>query len=161
MEAALAVIDARNQRRSEKRRQLELALQQARYEAARAQRQYDVADPENCLVAGELERRWNERLVAVRNLEAEIGCLDADKEPILTDAERERLMALGRDLVQAWESPGATSETRKKIIRTVISEIIVDIIGDFGAHHPLARRGPHASHREEEPPRPNALDHRC
>lgn len=130
VEAALAVIDARNQRRSEKRRQLELALQQARYEAARAQRQYDVADPENCLVAGELERRWNERLVAVRNLEAEIGCLDADKEPILTDAERERLMALGRDLVQAWESPGATSETRKKIIRTVISEIIVDIIGD-------------------------------
>jgi len=130
VEAALAVIDARNQRRSEKRRQLELALQQARYEAARAQRQYDVADPENRLVAGELERRWNERLVAVRNLEAEIGRLDADKEPILTDAERERLMALGRDLVQAWESPGATSETRKKIIRTVISEIIVDIIGD-------------------------------
>jgi hypothetical protein len=156
------LIDARNQRRSEKRRQLELALQQARYEAARAQRQYDVADPENRLVAGELERRWNERLVAVRNLEAEIGRLDADKEPILTDAERERLMALGRDLVQAWESPGATSETRKKIIRTVISEIIVDIIGDsLGAHHPLARRGPHASHREEEPPRPNALDHRC
>lgn len=130
VEAALAVIDARNQRRSEKRRQLELALQQARYEATRAQRQYDVADPENRLVAAELERRWNERLVAVRNLEAEIGRLDADKEPILTDAERERLMALGRDLVQAWESPGATSETRKKIIRTVISEIIVDIIGD-------------------------------
>jgi hypothetical protein len=71
------------------------------------------------LVAGELERRWNERLVAVRNLEAEIGRLDADKEPILTDADRKRLMALGRDLVQAWESPGATSETRKKIIRTV------------------------------------------
>jgi hypothetical protein len=133
VEAALAVIDARNQRRSEKRRQLELALQQARYEAARAQRQYDVADPENRLVAGELERRWNERLVAVRNLEAEIGRLDADKEPILTDADRERLMALGRDLVQAWESPGATSETRKKIIRTVISEIIVDIIGDSSA----------------------------
>lgn len=56
VEAALAVIDARNQRRSEKRRQLELALQQARYEAARAQRQYDATDPENCLVASELER---------------------------------------------------------------------------------------------------------
>jgi excisionase family DNA binding protein len=130
VEAALSVIDARNQRRSEKRRQLELALQQARYEAARAQRQYDVADPENRLVTGELERRWNERLVAVRNLEAEIDRLDADGEPILTESDRERLMALGQDLVHAWESPGATSETRKKIIRTVISEIIVDIIGD-------------------------------
>jgi len=109
--------------RSEKKRQLELALQQARYEAARAQRQYDVADPENRLVAGELERRWNERLVAVHNLEVEIDRLDAETEPPLTEADRERLIALGQDLVQAWESPGATSETRKKIIRAVISEI--------------------------------------
>ena len=130
VEAALAVIDARSQRRSEKKGQLELALQQARYEAARAQRQYDAADPENRLVAGELERRWNERLVAVRELELEIDRLDADTAPALTAADRERLMSLGQDLIRAWESPGTTSETRKKIIRTVISEIIVDIVGD-------------------------------
>jgi DNA invertase Pin-like site-specific DNA recombinase len=130
VEAALAVIEARSQQRSEKKAQLELALQQARYEAARAQRQYNAADPENRLVAGELERRWNERLVAVRDLELEIDRLDTDQEPTLTEADRKRLMALGTDLIQAWESPGATSETRKKIIRTVISEIIVDITGD-------------------------------
>jgi DNA invertase Pin-like site-specific DNA recombinase len=130
VEAALAVIDARTRQRSEKKRQLELALQQTRYEAARAQRQYDAADPENRLVAGELERRWNERLVAVHNLEVEIDRLDAETEPPLTEADRERLMALGQNLVQAWESPSSTSETRKKIIRAVISEIIVDILGD-------------------------------
>jgi excisionase family DNA binding protein len=130
VEAALAVIEARSQQRSEKKGQLELALQQARYEAARAQRQYDAADPENRLVASELERRWNERLVAVRDLELEIDRLDADTVPALTEANRERLMALGQDLVRAWESPGTTPETRKKIIRTVISEIIVDIVGD-------------------------------
>jgi excisionase family DNA binding protein len=130
VEAALAVIDTRTQQRSEKKRQLELALQQARYEAARAQRQYDVADPENRLVASELERRWNERLLAIHNLEVEIDRHDVEMEPPLTEADRERLMALGQDLVQAWESPSATSETRKKIIRTIISEIIVDILGD-------------------------------
>jgi len=130
VEAALAAIEARGQRRSEKKDHLELALQQARYEAARAQRQYDATDPENRLVAGELERRWNERLVAVRDLELEIDRLDADEAPALTVADRERLMALGRDLLRAWESPGTTPETRKKIIRTVISEIIVDIVGD-------------------------------
>jgi hypothetical protein len=81
-------------------------------------------------VAGELERRWNERLVAIRDLELEIDRLDADEAPALTVADRERLMALGRDLLRAWESPGTTPETRKKIIRTVISEIIVDIVGD-------------------------------
>lgn len=130
VEAALAAIEARSQLRSEKKAQFELALQQARYEAARAQRQYNAADPENRLVAAELERRWNERLVAVRDLELEIDSLDADKESPLTEADRERLMALGRDLARAWESPGTTPETRKKIIRTVISEIIVDIVGD-------------------------------
>jgi excisionase family DNA binding protein len=130
VEAALAGIDARNQKSSEKRDQLEFALRQTRYEAARAQRQYDAIDPDNRLVAGELERRWNERLVAVRNLEVEVGQLDAGTEPVLSSADRKRLMALGRDLTVAWDSPGATPETRKKIIRTVISEIIVDVVGD-------------------------------
>lgn len=130
VEAALTAIEARDHRRSEKQDQLEFALQQARYEAARAQRQYDAADPDNRLVAGELERRWNERLVSVRNLEGEIDQLNVDKQDALTAADRNCLMTLGRDLTQAWDSPGATPETRKKIIRTVISEIVVDIVGD-------------------------------
>lgn len=50
---------------------MELALEQARYKAARARRQYDAVEPNNRLVATELEDRWNERLVAVRALEAE------------------------------------------------------------------------------------------
>jgi hypothetical protein len=102
VEAALAAIEVCSQQRSEKKGQLELALQQACYEAARAQRQYDAADPENRLVTGELERRWNERLLAVRDLELEIDRLDADKAPALTVADRERLMALG----QAWVERG-------------------------------------------------------
>ena len=130
VEAALAAIDARSHRRSEKQGQLEFALQQARYEAARVQRQYDAADPDNRLVAGELERRWNERLVVVRHLEAELDQLRAEQVEALTVADRDRLMMLGRDLTQAWDSPGATAETRKKIIRTVITEIIVDVVGD-------------------------------
>jgi excisionase family DNA binding protein len=47
-----------------------------------------------------------------------------------TGVDRERLMALGRDVAAAWDSPGATHETRKKIIRTVIVEIVVDVVGD-------------------------------
>jgi excisionase family DNA binding protein len=130
VEAALAGIDASSKRSSEKRDQLEFAVRQARYEAARAQRQYDAIDPDNRLVAGELERRWNERLVAVRNLEVEVNQLDAGTQQVLTSLDRERLMTLGRDLTVAWDSPGTTAETRKKIIRTVISEIIVDVVGD-------------------------------
>ena len=130
LEAALAAIEARGRRRSEKEAQLELALQQARYEAVRVQRQFDAADPENRLVAGELERRWNERLAAVQSLELEIERLDAKTEPILSAVDRDRLLALGQDLARAWDNPGATPETRKKIIRTVIHEIVVDAVGD-------------------------------
>jgi excisionase family DNA binding protein len=130
VEAALAAIEARGQERSEKKRQLEFALQQARYEAARARRQYDVVDPENRLVAGELERRWNEHLATVRTLEQESDRLAIVDDHALTEANREHLMMLGQDLARAWDSPAATAETRKKIIRMLISEIVVDVVGE-------------------------------
>jgi len=104
VEAALAAIEACRQERSEKKRQLEFALQQARYEAARARRQYDVVDPENRLVAGELERRWNEHLATVRTLEQESDRLAIVDDHALTEANQEHLMMLGQDLARAWDS---------------------------------------------------------
>src|ERR1700686_4428989 len=65
LEAALKAIEAQSSTTTAAERQLELSLQQARYEAAHARRQYDAVDPANRLVAGELERRWNEALQAV------------------------------------------------------------------------------------------------
>ena len=65
MEAAVKAIEAQTSETTAAERQLELSLQQARYEAAHARRQYDAVDPANRLVAGELERRWNEALQAV------------------------------------------------------------------------------------------------
>jgi sugar-specific transcriptional regulator TrmB len=40
-------------------------------EAGRARRQYDAVDPENRLVARELERQWEEKLAEARRLEEE------------------------------------------------------------------------------------------
>src|SRR5438132_5683770 len=65
---------------AEKQRQIEFALEQARYETARARRQYDAVDPDNRLVAGELERRWNERLLATRALEDERDALSVKSD---------------------------------------------------------------------------------
>ena len=63
VEAALSAIEARNSETDDVRRQVELALEQARYESNRARRQYDAVDPENRIVAAELVRLWNERLL--------------------------------------------------------------------------------------------------
>lgn len=130
VDAALHAIERREAQAAEARRQVELALEQARYEAGRARRQYDAIDPENRLVAAELERRWNERLGVVRELEERLDAQGAHQAPPLSAVERERLMALGADVERAWTHPAATPETRKRILRMVLSEIMVRVEGE-------------------------------
>ena len=125
MEAAVKAIEAQSGETTAAERQLELSLQQARYEVAHARRQYDAVDPTNRLVAGELERRWNETLQAVAKIEGDIAAMIARRPPPLAEPERQQLLALGADLERAWSHPAATAATRKRILRTAISEIIV------------------------------------
>jgi hypothetical protein len=125
IEAALKAIEAQSSTTTAAERQLELSLQQARYEAAHARRQYDAVDPANRLVAGELERRWNEALQAVARVEGEIAALMARRPPPLGGSERQQLMALGADLERAWSHPAATAGTRKRILRAALTEVVV------------------------------------
>jgi hypothetical protein len=66
IDAAVKAPTARAGKMSAAQRQLELALQQARYQASHARQQYDAVDPANRLLAGELERRWNEAPLAAQ-----------------------------------------------------------------------------------------------
>ena len=127
IDAAIKALDAQASETSAAKRQLELALQRARFEAAHARRQYDAVDPANRLVAGELERRWNEALQVVHRIESEIAALEAKKPALLGERERQQLMQLGTDLTRAWSHPAATSATRKRILRTALSEIVVRV----------------------------------
>src|SRR5271165_2096404 len=131
VEAAVRAITDCEHQSGEKQRQLELALEQARYEAARARRQYDTVDPDNRLVAGELERRWNERLLAVRALEGERETMLERPETPLSEVDRERLLQMGADLEAAWHHPAATAVTRKRIIRTVLREVVARVEDDL------------------------------
>jgi len=125
LEAALQLIADRKETGNERLRQAELALQQARYEVAHARRQYDAVDPDNRLVAGELERRWNDRLAAVAQLEDQIRSMGCEQPSAVSDDERTMLLALAEDLPAVWNHPAASVETRKRILRTVLKEIIV------------------------------------
>ena len=130
VEAALSAIEARESETNDVRRQVELALEQARYESNRAQRQYHAVDPENRIVAAELERLWNERLLVVRQLETKLQQVDTQHLPPLSQEERAQLLALGSDLERAWKHPAATAETRKRILRAVIIEIVARLEGN-------------------------------
>src|SRR6202521_1003308 len=131
IEAALKAIEAQSSTTSAAERQLELSLQQARYDAAHARRQYDAVDPANRLVAGELERRWNIALEGVHRIEEEIAELDAKRASQLGEKEREHLIELGADLKRAWSHPAAGAATRKRILRAALREIIARVEGGF------------------------------
>src|SRR5271166_5920902 len=131
IEAAFSAIEARKIEAAGERRQLELALKQARYEAALARRQYDAVDPDNRLVASELERRWNEKLIAVRQLEDEFEAMERQRPAALCHEERDHLLRLGADLETAWSHPAATMATRKRIVRAVLHEIVVRVADGY------------------------------
>jgi len=105
VEAAIQAITQCEHQSGEKQRQIELALEQARYEATRARRQYDTVDPDNRLVAGELERRWNAALAAVRALEEELEALLRQRPATLSAEERKRLLQMGWRLLGTIRRP--------------------------------------------------------
>ena len=128
--AALEAIDQLGQRTDEQISQKELALEQARFEVARARRQYDAVDPDNRLVAGELERRWNEALKRHTVMEEELKALRANQPEALDDATRRTLLALGEDLPALWRHPQSSNQLKKRILRTLLHEIIVSKEGE-------------------------------
>src|SRR6202047_4827239 len=88
VDAAVKALAAQTTEISAAQRQLELALQEAHFSAAYARRQYDAVDPANRLVAGELERRWNDALRVVHRLQGEIAGLGGKKPAPLGGGER-------------------------------------------------------------------------
>ena len=124
VEAALEALGRANDEQAEVRGALELALEKARYEVARARRQYDLVDPANRLVAGELEQRWNAALVQVTELESRFADIDRARTS-LSEAQQRQLLALGEDLRTLWNHPAASSELKKRIVRTVLQEIVI------------------------------------
>jgi hypothetical protein len=125
VQAALDALDHNQNQTDEKRRALELALQKARYEAARSERQYQATEPENRLGAAELEKRWNNALTHVTEMELRLEEASA-LAPQLPAEQRQQLLALGDDLEQLWDHPRSPATLKKRILRTVLQEVIAD-----------------------------------
>lgn len=127
MRAALQAIEQGTQRDDERIAQKELALQQAKYDVARARRQYDAVDPDNRLVAAELERRWNDAIKAHCALEHDLQALRAERPASMSASTRDALLRLGDDLPTLWRHPMSPPQLKKRIVRTVLREIVVNV----------------------------------
>jgi len=133
VQAAFTALDRVETAHDTQRQALELALEKARYEVQRARRQYDRVDPDNRLVAGELERRWNDALVHAAEVEAQLAPL-ASRRLTLSDEQRHRLLTLGQDLTTVWDHPTASATLKKRILRTVLHAILIDTLQEPPAH---------------------------
>ncbi len=109
------------------RTQYVLRLEQAQYEAERTRRQYDAVDPANRLVAAELERRWNAALDARAAAEQALTQFDAAAAVPGQGIDPDALRALAIDLPGVWHDERADARLKKRIVRTVIEEILVDV----------------------------------
>jgi hypothetical protein len=134
IEAAIKMNERTQAADDEKRKALELALERARYEANHARRQFDAVDPENRLVASELEARWNSALAQVAELEARLTAIGEQSE-FFSEQQEKELIALSEDLPALWNHSEAPVQLKKRILRIVLVEIIIDSEEESSAHH--------------------------
>jgi len=109
--------------RREQQRIIELELQQARYEASLAERRYAACDPDNRLIAAQLEKSWE---TALRRVEACEVRLAATQTPDPAEAPPD-FAGLGDDLDAAWNAPGVTMRTPQRLLRALVTDIIADV----------------------------------
>src|SRR4029453_7192863 len=126
VEARGVASEQMEQQRQELRKELELELEQARYEARLAARRYESVDPEQRLVAAELEARWNSALQKKRDLEDRLEGFDSgiSQAPL---RDREVLLSLAQDLPAIWNSPSTEMRLKQRIVRILIEEIVADV----------------------------------
>src|SRR6266581_2184014 len=123
--ASMAAAEQASERRDQVRDALGRDLEAARYAADRAFRQYDAADPVNRLVASELEARWNQALIRVAEVESKISAHEATSPPRAFDPTAFALF--GANLETVWSAPTTDARLKKRIVRTLIHEVVADI----------------------------------
>jgi DNA invertase Pin-like site-specific DNA recombinase len=126
LEASLKAAQSYEEAQSDTIKALRLQIQQVDYEATRAFEQYDQVDPKHRLVASQLESRWNAKLEELKQLQAQLAAM---QETVITlsETDRQQIMALGRHFPALWFRDDCAVELKKKIIRILLREIMVDL----------------------------------
>ena len=123
IDAAMAAEQKLASESSARQKSLELALEHARYEAERRQRQFDAVDPENRLVLRNLLAQYEQALIKVEHLQQELAQEKAQHQPF-DESQRQTLYALADDLPRLWSLPSTDERTKTRLIRTLIESII-------------------------------------
>jgi DNA invertase Pin-like site-specific DNA recombinase len=127
LEASLAAVAGVKQQRAELARQWQLRRERAAIEVDRAARQYQACEPENRLVARELERRWEEALRQERQLDDEYDRFLRAAPAELRDTALSSIRALAADLPAVWAAATTTPADRQRIARLLLERVVVTV----------------------------------
>ena len=103
-----------------------LEAEQARYQARLAARRYEAVDPDQRLVAAELEARWNAALQKAQELESKLSEFDNEIQ-FQPAPNKEVLLSLAQDLPAIWNSPSTDMRLKQRLVRILVDEIVVDV----------------------------------
>lgn len=121
LEATLAVQQQLQSRTDEAERLRSQHVERARYEVDLARRRFMKVDPENRLVADELEAEWNRKLRSLT--EAQDEAKKQSAPTVLDEAQRARILALATDLPRLWQEPTTPDRERKRMVRLLVEDI--------------------------------------
>ena len=126
LELALAALRELESRDQTILRQWQMRLERAAYEAALAERRYQEVDPSNRLVASTLEHRWNDALLHLDDLKKQAAEFQQQQARVATAEQKEKVLALARDLPRLWHAPSTQAKDRKRMLRLLIKDITVE-----------------------------------
>ncbi len=125
LDISLAVLNELDQQAAELEHQWQLRLERARSESERACRQFDAVEPENRLVARTLERRWNEKLQQLAELEEVYAQAQQVQRLEISEPQRQQILRLAKDLPAVWLSPTTTAQERKEILSLLVKQVAI------------------------------------
>lgn len=125
LELAINVMNTLSVMEDESDRTWKLSLERASYDVKRAERQYQLAEPENRLVVRTLESNWNQKLQEFARIEKEYAVHCSKKVWNPTASECNSIRKLAEDIPSLWNSSSSSIKERKRIVRILIEDIAV------------------------------------
>lgn len=104
-------------------------LERKRYQAALAERQYNRVDPDNRLVAAELERRWEAALIELKADEDALAARQTAPATAPVGLDRSlasKVVALTGRLPALWADPATGNAQRKDLLRCLVEKVVLD-----------------------------------
>jgi hypothetical protein len=123
LELSLRAAEHAEQDRERLHRHWSQRLERTGYEVDRARRQHDAVEPENRLVARELERQWEQKLIEMQRLEEDFARFQVEQPRQLSAPDRQRIVTLAADLPGLWRSETTTGGDRRAIVRLLIERV--------------------------------------